>query len=98
MNQYMAEITLPSYLSQEFAALIPRQRALVDELFTKGVISGYTLALDRSKLWVTFIADSESDVRFIISGFPIFHYIEYTLHELAFHEAAATTIPAISLN
>lgn len=98
MNQYMAEIVLPTYLNQEFASLIPRQRAMVDELFAKGVISGYTLALDRSKLWVTFIAESESDVRFIISGFPIYHYIEFTLHELAFHEAAATTIPAISLN
>lgn len=98
MYQFMVEITLPSYLSQDFIDLIPSQRAFIDEMLKRGTITGYSLAADRSKLWVTFIAKSSLEVERVISKFPIFSYIEYKVLELAFHESAAYNVPAISLN
>jgi hypothetical protein len=98
MNHFMVEVTLPSYLSQEFMELIPEQRRYVDEMFERGVISSYTLALDRSRAWVTFFADSPKEVHTFVRNFPIAEFIEYTIHELAFFNAASVIVPSISLN
>ena len=98
MNQFMVEITLPGYLTQEFIELIPEQRAFIDSVMEKGVITGYMLALDRSKLWVTFRSRTTADVIKILQAFPIAAYIEYTISELAFFNSAASMVPSISLN
>ena len=98
MNQFMVEVTLPESLTQEFMMLIPSQREYIDDMFNRGVISGYTLAMDRSKLWVTFVAKNVREVREVMDSFPIADYIEYLVHELAFNNSASAIIPEISLN
>lgn len=98
MAQYIAQISLPSFFNEEFVSLIPEQRAYVDSLMLEGVISGYSLSLDRTLLWVTFTAKSESEVRKTIRTFPIIDFIEYNIIELAFHNQANFIIPALSLN
>jgi len=89
---------LPEALTQEFILLIPKQREYIDEMFNRGVISNYTLAMDRSKLWVTMVVPALSDVRQILDEFPIAEHIEYTIHQLAFSNSASAIIPEISLN
>ena len=98
MNQYMVEVSLPESITQEFILLIPKQREFIDEMFSRGVISGYTLAMDRSKLWVTFVVQGVREVRQIMDDFPIASYIEYNIHQLAFSNSASAIIPEISLN
>ena len=98
MNQFMVEVKLPESLSQEFILLIPRQREYIDDMFNRGVVSSYTLAMDRSKLWVTFVAKTAREVRQVMEGFPIVDYIDYNIHELAFNNSASAIIPEISLN
>ena len=98
MNQFMVEVKLPDALTQEFIALIPSQREYIDDMFNRGVISGYTLAMDRTKLWVTFVAKNAKEVRQVMDSFPIVDYIDYNIHELAFNNSASAIIPEISLN
>jgi hypothetical protein len=98
MNQFMVEVKLPEALTQEFLLLIPTQREFIDEKFNEGIISGYTLAMDRSKLWVTFIAKNVREVREVMDAFPIADYIDYNVHELAFNNSVSSIIPEISLN
>jgi len=98
MNQFMVEVNLPDSLTQEFILLIPQQREYLDNMFNRGVIANYTLAMDRSKLWVTMVVQSAKDVRQIMDDFPIADYIEYTVHQLAFSNSASAIIPEISLN
>ena len=98
MNQFMVEVNLPEALTQEFILLIPSQREYMDDMFNRGVISNYTLSMDRSKLWVTMIVQTVKDVRQIMDEFPIVDYIEYTVHQLAFSNSASAIIPEISLN
>ena len=89
---------MPESMTQEFMLLIPQQREFIDEMFNSGVISNYTLAMDRSKLWVTFVAQNVREVRQILDDFPIAEHIEYTIHQLAFSNSASAIIPEISLN
>lgn len=98
MQQYMVEVALPPYLTSEFMELIPRQRAFINKMFEAGIITGYSLAADRSKLWVTFLTKTKREVEKVMQQFPISKHISFEIHELAFHDSANVVIPAISLN
>lgn len=98
MSQYMAQITLPDSLDENFMALIPEHRAYVDQLMNDGIITSYSLALDRSTVWITFNSKNERAVTKIISSFPIADFIEYDILELAFHNSANVIFPSLSLN
>ncbi len=98
MNQFLAEIHFPVYMSNELIDVIPKQRALVNKLFQQGIISTYSLALDRSKLWVIFNCASESEAVEYLEKFPIASYVEYIIHELAFSEQVDYSISTMSLN
>ncbi|MEM9986761.1 MAG: muconolactone Delta-isomerase family protein [Bacteroidota bacterium] len=98
MNQYMVEIILPGEFTQDFAQLIPAQRARINELFGEGSIRSYSLAMDRSLLWVIFVAESTDEVEGFLDSFPIIDYCSHSTHELMFHDMATNELPRISLN
>ncbi|MFN0049284.1 MAG: hypothetical protein ACKVOU_09190 [Cytophagales bacterium] len=94
----MAQITLPAFLEEDFLALIPEHRVYIDQLMNDGIITSYSLALDRSTVWITFNSKSEKAVNKIINSFPISHFIEFDVLELAFHNSATVFFPSLSLN
>ncbi|MEZ4776806.1 MAG: muconolactone Delta-isomerase family protein [Bacteroidia bacterium] len=97
-HQYLVDIELPETLTPEFMSLIPEQRAQVNELMNEGTILSYTLALDRSRLWVIIVARSEEEVDEVLDSMPIMEFSFATIHELMFHETNARELPRISLN
>ena len=61
MNEYLITVELPADLSEEFIALIPAHRHRVNELMQEGIITSYSLAADRRRLWTTLIASGEEE-------------------------------------
>ena len=98
MNTYMISIELPKELTSEFIALIPKQRARVDALMDEGKILHYSLAIDRSQLWVTLLARSEKQAMDIISTFPLIHFMKPEIFELAFYNSVSTELPKLIMN
>lgn len=98
MNQYMIDIDLPEQLDAAFLALIPAQRTKINQLMTKGMISSYSLALDRSKLWVVLLSESETEAWEVYETFPLADYMNPSLVELAFHNSRKVALPQLSLN
>lgn len=98
MNQYMINIELPQPITEEFANLIPNQRAHVNTLMGEGKIASYSLSMDRSRLWVIVNAETPEDARGTIASFPIIAFIRFTMHELAFHNSVRFLRPQFSLN
>lgn len=98
ISEYMVTCDLPEVLTNEFLGLIPEQRQMVNQLFETGVLTGYTLALDRSKLWITLIGSDEEDVMDTLANFPLMPYFQVDIHPLAFNNAARIVLPALSLN
>ena len=94
----MVIIDLPTRLTKEFIALIPKQRSHIDKLMDQGKILQYALAIDRSKLWVTISAESESKAKEIISSFPLIDYMEPEILELAFYNSISTDLPKLIMN
>lgn len=95
--EFMIDITLPE-LSKEFTELIPSQVALINKLMKKGKLTSYTLAQDRSKLWVTLNAASEDEAVETLKSFPVYSYLEYKIYKLAFNNYISFTLPKVSLN
>ena len=93
----MVEFELPDILTEEFLALIPKQRFAVNELLAEGIIRSYALAIDRSMLWVIVEADSEFELMEIIAQMPLSEYMDPHITELFFHNSPEF-IHSFSLN
>jgi muconolactone delta-isomerase len=98
MNPYMVIIKLPNELTEEFVLLIPKQRAHIDKLMDEGKILQYSLAADRSFLWVTIVAESEQAVMDVLSTFPLIGYMSPIITELAFHNSVSNELPKLIMN
>lgn len=98
MNLYMITTKLPSVITEDFVKLIPKQRAQVNRLMDEGKIMQYSLAMDRSFLWITISAASEQDVMDILSTFPLIHYMKPRISELAFYNSVSTELPKLIMN
>jgi hypothetical protein len=98
MNPYMVIIKLPGELTEEFVLLIPKQRAHIDKLMDEGKILQYSLAADRSFLWVTVIAESEKMVLELLQTFPLIDFMSPVITELAFHNSVSNELPKLIMN
>lgn len=98
MYEFMIDIDLPVPFTDEFLALVPRQRAIVNKLMNEGSITGYALSIEAGKLWITVLAETETDVIRMLDGFPITAHIFYKINKLTFHNSASFQVPNFSLN
>lgn len=87
MNVYMVEFELPEDMPEDFIRRIPEQRDRINYLLAEGKIKSYSLALDRSLLWVVMVADDERDVYQNIETFPLIEYLQPIISPLAFHNS-----------
>ena len=98
LYEYMVTFDLPKYFDEEFTSLIPAQRAVVNQLMKGGIITSYAVSLESSKLWVTLIAETETEIREIILGFPIAGKVDYRISKLAFRNTVNSLVSNFSLN
>jgi hypothetical protein len=98
MNTYMVVTKLPREITEEFISLIPKQRAQVNKLMDESKVLHYSLAIDRSLLWITIAAESETAVMDILSTFPLIDYMKPEIIELAFHNSISNELPKLIMN
>jgi len=94
----MVNITLPEEFTPEFMALIPSQRAYINKLMGRGVVSTYTLSIDRTTLWVTMFGDNMLEIESYIDKFPMKAFMDIDIEEAMFHNNAAHYVFPMSLN
>jgi len=93
----MIEFDLPQVFTEEFMALIPKQRYVLNELMSRGEVQSYSLALDRSKLWMVAVGENEFEVMELIDQLPLSIYMTPDISELMFHNTASLSLE-FSLN
>lgn len=98
MKTYMVDVQLPEYLDEEFISLVPDQRMAINRMMEKGVVSTYSLSMDRSKIWITINAQSERQVKDILQKMPLYRHMSIMIHELAFSETPSMALPQPSMN
>ena len=98
MNEYMIVIHFTSMVSAEFASFIPAQRIHVNRLMEKGIVTSYSLAADRSTLWMTLFASSSEAVEKLLRSMPLYPFMRYDAVELLFHNRPVQVQMHLSLN
>lgn len=96
--QFMVDFRLPDFKSQEFMDLVPYQRQVVNKLFEEGKLVNYALSLENSRLWGIFTANSEMEVRDIITDLPLTPYMEVEISMLTFYNDTQANVPKFSMN
>ena len=97
-KNYLVDIKLEDSFTSEFFSLIPRQRKLINDLMNEGIIHSYSLAIDRSKLWIVMETENELEVMDALSRFPLIKFMQPEIIELAFHDSIHSGFPHLSLN
>ncbi len=98
MNEYMVVVRFTETDGDKFLALIPLQRVQVNYLMEKRIISSYSLSADRETLWITILATSREGVEKTLRMMPLFHYMQYEIVELMFHNSSIHETIHLSLN
>ena len=98
MNEYMIIVRFATSFNEEFATLIPEQRAQINRLMEKGIITSYSLAADRGTLWVTLLATSVEAVEKTLRMMPLFKFMRYEVVELMFHNSPIFARMHLSMN
>ncbi|MCB0618132.1 MAG: hypothetical protein KDC43_13985 [Saprospiraceae bacterium] len=81
----MVEFDLPEEMNEEFLRLVPEQRQFINYLLAEGKVQSYSLALDRSRLWIVMVGKTELDIIEVIDRMPLQAYLDPSISELAFH-------------
>lgn len=98
MNKFMVTMSFPPYLTDDFIALIPRQRAMIVKLLQTGKLANFSLNDQRSNAWMVVNAKSEEEVEDLLESFPMYDFFEYEIHSLVLHDTAFMGLPKVVLN
>ncbi len=98
MYQFMVDFTMPNILSDRFTNRIPEQRAIVNQYFADGKLVSYCVSLEKSKVWAIFNAETEEEVRTLISLLPLTRFMSFDICPLAFYNVQTTKVPSFSVN
>jgi muconolactone delta-isomerase len=98
MNEYMIIIQFTAPFSKEFITLVPEQRAQINRLMEKGIITSYSLSTNRATLWITMFATSMEAVEITLRMMPLFKFMRYDIVELMFHNSPVYTHMHLSMN
>jgi muconolactone delta-isomerase len=98
MHKYMVTITLPTYFTEEYMKLIPRQRAMIVELLSTGKLSSFSLNRERTIAWMVASCKDEEALQVMLGKFPMHDYFEYQISELILHDTQFMGLPKVVLN
>lgn len=82
----------------EFLALLPHHRYRVDQLIRQGRILSYTVAADRSTIWMTVLATSETDAMDLLASLPLAPLLSPDIQPALFFDSQAIRLPQLSPN
>ncbi|HEX8505879.1 MAG TPA: hypothetical protein VF630_10960 [Hymenobacter sp.] len=99
MPTFVVTILLPDTYDEEFIALIPRHRDLINRLLNEKIVEVYAISSDRSRGWVTMNGDDAAAVQAVLEQFPLYRFFQSVeIDELFIFDSTASRFPLISVN
>lgn len=83
MSYYLVYSKLPE-LNEEMMMKIPKHRAKVDKFIQMGKIVSYSVAADRSALWICVFAADETAVMDLLAKLPLIEFLNPEITPLMF--------------
>ena len=98
MQMFMIEIEFPYFKDEEFMALVPRQREQIGTLLSTGILTSFSLDIERTKAWVVMAAHNEEAVMAVIEQFSLYKFMNVEVRALLAFDRAAFTLPPLVMN
>ena len=96
MKKFQA--TIQFEMDDEFMSIVPVHRQYINTLIEKGVIDQYVVSMESQQVWITFTADSKSQVEEYLSKSPIHRYWTYDIDELFVFDGQHYRLPSLQFN
>lgn len=84
MQYFQVYSKLPE-LNEDMISRIPEHRQKIDRLLALGKLAGYSVAMDRTALWMIVYATDEMAVMDLIAELPLNEYLNPEISPLMFH-------------
>lgn len=95
---FMVDFTLPKTLSKEFFDLLPSQKAILEKLFDQGKLCSFASAIETSKMWAIFAANSEYEVMHLLAKLPLTDFTKVDISMLSSYNTMDAFLPQFSMN
>jgi muconolactone delta-isomerase len=79
----MITIQLDMQHREEITALVPRERAYVSELMSKGTLEAIYMSANRTGFWLVMRGESAEQIQQALSTFPLYPYMKPGFSPLA---------------
>lgn len=96
MKKYIAVIKF--FMNEDFMPLVPPHRTYINYLINKEVIDNYAVSMETQTSWITFNANSKTEVDGYLVKSPLYKYWEYTIEELFVYDGQNYRMPSVQLN
>ena len=98
MEVFMVEIEFPYYKDEEFVALIPRQREQIGTLLNTGILTSFSLNMERTRAWIIMAAQNEQVALSVIEQFALYKFLNVEIQSLLAYDRAAFSLPPLVMN
>ncbi|MBC6989715.1 MULTISPECIES: YciI family protein [Hymenobacter] len=99
MAKFVITFNLPDFFDEEFLALIPPHRALVNQLIEANIVEAYAISATRTRGWITMNGETPEAVRAIVEQFPLYRFFRRVeIDELFLFDSSTSRFPRVSLN
>jgi hypothetical protein len=99
MARFVVTVRFPDRFSEDFIALIPQHRALINRLIEENVVEAYAISASRTRGWITMNGLNADVIRAVVAQFPLYRFFEQVeVDELFVFDSMASRFPRISLN
>ena len=98
MEMFMVEVEFPYYKDEEFMALVPRQREQIDTLLSTGVLTSFSLNMERTKAWIAMAAHNEEALMSVVEQFSLYKFMNIDVQSLLAFDRAAFNLPPLVMN
>ncbi|RYU81295.1 hypothetical protein [Hymenobacter persicinus] len=99
MARFVVTVRFPASFTEDFIALIPQHRALINRLIEENVVEAYAISASRTRGWITMNGLNADVIRAVVEQFPLFRFFEQVeVDELFVFDSTASRFPRISLN
>ena len=92
------QVIISFEITEEFMQLVPPHRTYIGYLINKGIVDCYLVSMESQTVWITFSAETKSEVEKHLKKSPLHPFWAYNIEELFIYDGQLYRLPAVQLN
>ncbi|WP_345070211.1 hypothetical protein [Hymenobacter fastidiosus] len=99
MARFAVTVRFSANFNEDFLALIPQHRAIINPLIEEHVVEAYAISVNGTRGGITMNGQNAAVIRAVVEQFPLFRFFEQVaVAELFVFDSMAARFPRSSLH